>query len=129
MAKSTQNNSSSISPIKAGVRAACPRCGRGKLYKSLLVPADRCSACDLDYSFIDSGDGPAVIVIFFLGLVIMGLAAFVESIFQPPLWMHAIIWTPVVIFACIWSLRFAKAMMIALQYQSGAQQKFEIERD
>ncbi len=129
MSNLLQQNASSVSPLKAGLKATCPRCGKGKLYKSLLVPADKCSACDLDYSFIDSGDGPAVIVVFILGMLILILAIFVESAFSPPLWMHAIIWTPTAIFNCIWSLRFAKAMIIALQYQSGAQQKIEIEKD
>ncbi|MCP4184204.1 MAG: DUF983 domain-containing protein, partial [Hyphomicrobiales bacterium] len=49
--------------------------------------------------------------------------------FSLPLWGHAIIWTPIIIVACIWSLRLAKAVMIALQYQSGARQDIEIEKD
>jgi len=122
-------DNSSLSPFESGLKAVCPRCGKGDLYKSLLVPADKCNACDLDYAFIDSGDGPVVVVIFILGLVTMGLALLVESVFGPPLWVHALIWTPIVIFVCIWSLRFAKAMMIALQYRSDAQQNIEIKRD
>ncbi len=61
-----------------------------------LNPAKRCMACGLDYAFIDSGDGPAVFVILILGFVIAGLALVVETAFEPPLWLHAIVWIPVV---------------------------------
>ena len=50
---------SAISPFAAGLKARCPRCGEGKLYAGMLNPAKECSACKLDYSFIDSGDGPS----------------------------------------------------------------------
>ncbi|MCP4070206.1 MAG: DUF983 domain-containing protein [Hyphomicrobiales bacterium] len=120
---------SAISPLQAGIKAACPRCGKGRLYKSVLKPADKCGACELDYSFIDSGDGPAVFVILILGFLILGLALIVETDFHPSLWMHALLWIPTVIIACLWALRFTKALMIALQYQSGAQQNVVIEKD
>lgn len=117
-----------ISPMSAGLKARCPRCGEGKLYKSMLTPARECSACRLDYSFIDSGDGPAVFVIFILGFFILALALFVESTFHPPLWLHAILWLPCITLACIWALRFTKALMIAIQYRTKAQQTAEIDR-
>ena len=111
-----------VSPVAAGLRSACPRCGEGRLYDGLLNPAKRCMACGLDYAFIDSGDGPAVFVILILGFVIAGLALVVETAFEPPLWLHAIIWIPVVVVASIWSLRVTKAFMIALQYKTKAQE-------
>jgi uncharacterized protein (DUF983 family) len=107
-----------VSPVTAGLRCACPRCGEGRLYDGMLTPAKRCMACGLDYSFIDSGDGPAVFVILILGFVIAGLALVVETVFEPPLWLHAIIWIPVVTAASIWSLRVMKAFMIALQFKA-----------
>ncbi len=111
-----------ISPLRAGLKARCPRCGEGQLYRDLLSPAKRCNTCELDYSFIDSGDGPAVFVIMILGFVILGMALIVESTFHPPLWLHGIIWAPVITLASIWALRFTKALMIALQYKTNARQ-------
>ena len=36
----------------------CPRCGQGPLFTGFLTVAPRCPACDLDYSFADSGGRP-----------------------------------------------------------------------
>jgi uncharacterized protein (DUF983 family) len=111
-----------LSPVAIGLRCACPRCGQGRLYDGMLTPARRCMACGLDYAFIDSGDGPAVFVILILGFIIAGLALMVETAFEPPLWLHAILWIPLIIVLSIWSLRVTKAMMIALQFQTKARE-------
>jgi uncharacterized protein (DUF983 family) len=104
------------------MRGACPRCGQGRLYAGMLNPAPNCQACGLDYSFIDSGDGPAVLVIMVLGFVILGLALALQSAFSPPLWLQALIWIPVIVAASIWSLRVTKAVMIAMQFRTGARE-------
>ncbi len=79
-------------------------------------------ACGLDYSFIDSGDGPAVFVIMILGFVILGLALLLESVIQPPMWLQFLIWVPVTIVLSLWALRITKAIMIALQYRTAARE-------
>lgn len=111
-----------VSPVKAGLACACPRCGSGRLYDGLLNPAKLCMACGLDYGFIDSGDGPAVFVILILGFVVAGLALAVESAFALPIWVHVIIWTPIITGLAIWALRVTKAFMIALQYKTKAEE-------
>jgi len=74
-------------------------------------------SCGLDFSAEDAGDGPAVFVIFFLGLIVVGLAALVELKFAPPLWLHAVLWTPLILGGAILLLRPLKAGLIALQYR------------
>lgn len=111
-----------VSPMQAGLKGACPRCGQGRLYKGMLTPAERCANCGLDYTFIDSGDGPAVFVILILGFLVLGLALAFDAALSPPIWVHVIIWIPVIVAASIWSLRFAKAYMIALQFQHSARE-------
>ena len=64
----------------------------------------------------DAGDGPAVIVIFLLGLIVVGLAAIVEISFSPPIWVHIVLWTPLIIGGAILLLRPLKAGLIALQF-------------
>ena len=61
----------------------CPRCGRGRLYKGYLKVAARCEACGADLSKADSGDGPAVFIIFILGAVVVPIALLFESIAAP----------------------------------------------
>ncbi len=107
-------------PARAGVTGSCPRCGEGKLFAGLLAPAKACANCQMDFGFIDSGDGPAVFVILIIGFVITGLAMVVEVNYSPPIWVHMVLWTPAIIGLSIWALRVCKGIMIALQYQAGA---------
>lgn len=106
-----------VSPLSAGVRCACPRCGRGKLYRGYLTVAERCDACGLDLAKHDSGDGPAVFLIFILGFVVVPVALWVSMTVEWPLWLHAIVWSVVVLGMTLGMLRPAKAYVIALQYR------------
>ena len=56
-------------------------------------------------------------VILVLGAIIVFLAFWVEIRFEPPLWVHAIIWPLVTIPAAILMMRPAKAALIAQQYR------------
>jgi len=106
--------------MSAGLGCKCPRCGRGPLFSGFLTVAERCSDCDLDLSKADSGDGPAVFLIFILGFLIVPLALLFEALFEPPLWLHLVIWPPVVVGGAFALLRPMKGVMIALQYHHKA---------
>ncbi len=95
----------------------CPRCGQGRLFDGLLTVTDRCRVCDLDLHAHDSGDGPAVAVIFLLTPIILGLAFYVEFRFSPPLWLHAVLWPIVALPLGLFMMRPLKAAMVALQYR------------
>jgi uncharacterized protein (DUF983 family) len=97
------------------------------LFDGLIKIRPACTACGLDYSFADSGDGPAVFVIMIIGFIVVGLALYVEVTFSPPLWLHLIIWIPLAVVLCLWLLRVLKAILIALQYRNNARQG-EIDR-
>lgn len=99
------------------MRCACPRCGRGKLYKGFLDVAERCDVCGLDLSKVDSGDGPAVFLIFILNFVVVPFALWVSMSVDWPLWLHAIVWSIVVLGLTLGMLRPAKALVIAQQYR------------
>jgi uncharacterized protein (DUF983 family) len=117
-----------VSTIFAGLLARCPRCGKGPLFKNVLELRDRCNNCGLDYHFIDTGDGPAVFAIFILGFVVLGLALYVEFTYQPPVWVHVVLWgalTPLIALAL---LRFLKAGLIALQFKHQAEEGRLVEK-
>ena len=111
------NDFPAISPVRAALGCRCPRCGRGRLYAGLLNVREVCEICGLDLSGQDAGDGPAVFVIFFLGLIVVGLAALIEIKFSPPIWLHLVLWTPLIVVGAIAMLRPLKAGLIALQYR------------
>lgn len=109
-----------VSPLSAGLSCRCPRCGKGKLFKGFLDIAPRCEACGLDYTFIDAGDGPAVFVILFGGFVVVAMAFFVEATWQPPLWVHALLWVPAILLVTLGLLRPFKGVLVAMQYRNKA---------
>jgi uncharacterized protein (DUF983 family) len=106
-----------VSPFSAGLRCRCPRCGRGRLYKGLLSVAPTCTTCGLDLSAEDSGDGPAVFVIFIVGAIAMLVAFIVEQSFAPGPLVHLVIQLPLIVGLSIALLRPMKATLIALQYR------------
>lgn len=106
-----------VSPLRAALGCRCPRCGKGRLFAGLLSVREACEVCGLDFSAQDAGDGPAVFVILFLGLLVVGLAALVEIQFSPPIWVHLMLWTPLILGGAVVMLRPLKAGLIALQYR------------
>ena len=107
-------------PIGRGLRGRCPRCGEGKLFQGFLTPRQRCDSCGLDYSFADAGDGPAVFVILLGGGIVVFAALLTEVLFQPPYWVHAMLWLPLILIVTLLPLRLIKGLLIALQYHHQA---------
>ena len=105
-----------LSPLSTGLAGRCPRCGKGKLFDGLLKVRDGCGECDLDLRGHDAGDGPAVFVILGLGALMMGLVLWVEFRFEPPVWVHLLLWLPLVIVLTILPLRLIKGVLVAQQY-------------
>ena len=117
--RSTGNRSLGT-PITRGLRARCPRCGEGKLYQGLLTVRPACERCGLDYSFADAADGPAVFVILISGFIVVFAALAVEFTYQPPYWVHAMLWLPLIALTTLGPLRPIKGVLIALQYHHKA---------
>ena len=109
-----------VNPISAGLKARCPRCGTGHLFAGYIETAKGCANCGLDYSFIDSGDGPVPFVILIIGFIVVGLALWTDVSYSPPLWLHFVLWVPLAIFLSLFALRWLKGILIALQFANKA---------
>ncbi len=109
-----------INPAQSGMRGLCPRCGQGRLFDGFLSVPSRCANCGLDYSFANSGDGPAVFIMMIVGFIVVGLALVVEFTFHPPYWVHALLWVPLVLGLSLGLLRPLKGWLIAQQYVKNA---------
>ncbi|ODT83399.1 MAG: hypothetical protein ABS76_03280 [Pelagibacterium sp. SCN 64-44] len=110
------------SPILTGLACRCPRCGKGKLFSGYLNIAPACDQCGLDYGFADSGDGPAVFVIFLVAPLIIVLALLVEASFTIQPWMHLVLWIPTTIVLSLALLPPFKGVLINLQYRNDARE-------
>jgi uncharacterized protein (DUF983 family) len=107
-------------PIARGLRGRCPRCGEGRLFQGLLTLRAKCDHCGLDYNFADAGDGPAVFVILIGGGIVVFAALLTEVVYQPPYWVHAALWLPLILIVTLAPLRLIKGLLIALQYHHKA---------
>lgn len=112
----------SPSAMTAGLLCRCPRCGKGPLFVNVLNMRDSCTACGLDYKFVDTGDGPAVFAIFILGFISMGLAMIAEFKFGVPWWVHVLLLGVLMPLLAVFLLRFLKAILIALQFKNRAEE-------
>lgn len=90
------------------------------MFDGLLSVTACCDRCGLDLRAEDAGDGPAALVVFLLGALVVAGALVVEILFAPPLWVHVALWTPVTLGGSIALLRPLKALLIAQQFRHRA---------
>ena len=107
-----------LSPFGTGIGCKCPRCGRGSLFAGLLDVRDHCSHCDLDLTPHDTGDGATVFVILILGAITVVLALLMESALAPPIWVHLVVWIPVISILSVVLLRPFKGILIGMHYKT-----------
>jgi uncharacterized protein (DUF983 family) len=111
-----------VSPYAVGLACKCPRCGQGRLYSTFLGLASSCEACGLDYSKADSGDGPAVFIIFIVGFIAVALAFLARFSWGLSIALSLLISIGVSVAAILALLRPLKATMIAIQFQRKAEE-------
>jgi uncharacterized protein (DUF983 family) len=109
-------------PIVTGLLGRCPRCGKGHLFTGFLSLNPRCEECGLDFAFADTGDGPAFFVMSFVGIVVVGLALWVEFAYSPPIWLHLVLWFTLTAVLSLGLVRPLKGVMVALQYHHKAEE-------
>ena len=90
------------------------------MFSGFLSVGEECPNCSLDYSYADAGDGPSVFVILIIGFVVVGLALWMEVSFNPPLWLHFVLWVPLVLVLSLTALRLIKGVLLTLQYRNKA---------
>jgi uncharacterized protein (DUF983 family) len=110
------------SPFVSGLKCRCPHCGEGALFSGFLTVRPSCQSCGTSFDFADAGDGPAVFIMLIVGFIVVAGALWMEFTFDPPYWLHALVWIPVTAILCLSVLRPMKATMIALQYVNGARE-------
>lgn len=115
--------------VLRGIACKCPRCGQGKLYSGFITLRPNCEACRLDYAFIDTGDGPSVFIILIAGFIVVACALIVEVKYQPPYWVHAALWLPLILITTLLPLRSTKSLLIALQFHHKAAEGQLVDRE
>ena len=110
-------SSREVAVLSAGFGGRCPRCNKGKLFCGLLRVCDTCAVCGFNLSRHEKGDGPAFFAITIVSTLVCLFAVIVELLYQPPYWLHALLWVPFVVIGSLLCLRWAKGIIIAIQYK------------
>ena len=111
------DNSKGAQPVLRGVRGRCPRCGDGRLFERFLKVADACGVCGMSFRGHDTGDGPVVPVLLIIGGIVVGLALGLEVLYQPPVWVHLVLWIPIGTALTLGIMQPLKGMAVGLQYK------------
>lgn len=104
----------------AALFGLCPRCSGRTLFDGVAKFAPRCRACGLDYTRFNVGDGPAAFLTLIIGAIVAGLAIWVQTAFEPPFWVHILLWVPLTSLAVVMGLRAGKAALLAIEYRRDA---------
>jgi uncharacterized protein (DUF983 family) len=86
------------------------------LFTGLLTLRPACPVCGLAFGGSDTGDAGAVGLIMVLGAIVVIMAFWVEFHFNPPLWVHVMLWPAVTFPLAILLMRPMKACLVALQF-------------
>lgn len=122
MADDNQNTEGQPGLVPAALFGLCPRCGARCLFDGVAQFAPRCRSCGLDFGKFNVGDGPAAFLTLIIGALITGLALWLELAWQPPFWVHIMLWVPITAAAVVWGLRAGKAALLAAEYQRKARE-------
>lgn len=68
------------------------------------------------------GDGPAAFLTLGVGAIVTILAITVELMFEPPFWVHVLLWLPLTLVLVLGTLRLAKGALLALEYRNAARE-------
>jgi uncharacterized protein (DUF983 family) len=110
----------SPNPFLAGLAGRCPNCGQGRLFEGFLKVTPQCASCGFDLSSADSGDGPVVFILLFVGMIVVFSMMIVEFTIHPPIWVQLITWLPLAVILTLAVLRPFKGVLIALQFHNRA---------
>lgn len=105
--------------LSNGFACKCPACGKGKMFRSFLKVNPECPECGEELHHHRADDMPAYYVVMIVGHIVVLSATAVEVAYQPPYWLHALIWLPLTLVLALGLLQPIKGACIALQWRMG----------
>ncbi|HEX2885526.1 DUF983 domain-containing protein [Vineibacter terrae] len=103
-----------VPALMRGWAARCPSCGSRTLFTAFLKMAPACTACGIDLQRFRADDAPAYFVIFIVGHIVVPLVLLLEKLYEPALWVHAVLWLPLSIGLSLWLLPRVKGAVIGV---------------
>lgn len=92
------------------------------MFAGVIKFASTCTKCGFDFTRFNVGDGPVVFLTLGIGALVTILAITVELKFEPGILIHALLWIPLTTLLVVAGLRFAKGLLLALEYKNAARE-------
>ena len=102
-----------------GLLGRCPCCGTGKLMRSYLKPVENCAVCGESFGQIRADDAAPWATIILVGHVFLPFAFMVDVDFLPT-WVAMVMWSTLFALISLAVLPRAKALFIAILWQTRA---------
>jgi uncharacterized protein (DUF983 family) len=89
------------------------------MFTSFLKVADSCVTCGEALHHQRADDAPPYFTIFIVGHIVIPLVFISERVWQPPYWVHAAIWLPVILGLTFALMPIVKGAIVGLQWAIG----------
>lgn len=114
-----------LTGVGRGIRNRCPVCGEGKVFKGFLRVVPECAVCRAPLGQLRADDAPPYVVIFLVGHLLVPGVFWVERNYQPPMWLHMVVWLPLFAILCTALLRPVKGGVVGYMIRMGFLEKDE----
>ena len=98
--------------LRRGLKNRCPFCGEGKVFAGYLSVVPACSHCQAPLGLLRADDAPPYFTIFLAGHLLVPGVLMVERHYQPPMWLHMVVWLPLFAIVCTLLLRPIKGAVV-----------------
>lgn len=83
---------------------------------SYLKVTHTCSVCGTDFSHQKADDAPPYFTILIVGHIVIPLMWVAEREWEWPIWLHMVIWLPMIAILSLWLLPHVKGAVVGLQW-------------
>ena len=98
--------------VRRGLGNRCPFCGVGKVFSGYLTVTRECSHCHAPLGLLRADDAPPYFTIFLAGHILVPIVLWVEKTYEPPMWLHMVVWLPLFAIVCTLLLRPIKGAVV-----------------
>ncbi|HEY4251517.1 MAG TPA: DUF983 domain-containing protein [Roseomonas sp.] len=100
-----------------GARNRCPQCGEGRVFDGYLKVVPECSVCHAPLGELRADDAPPYFTIFLIGHLLVPFVFWIERAYQPPMWLHMVVWLPLFTVLSMAALRPVKGAVVGWMYR------------
>ena len=105
--------------MRRGVMNRCPVCGEGHVFRSFLKLVPACESCGTRLGKLRPDDAAPYFVILIAGHVLMPPIFWIDRAYEPPVWLHMVVWLPLFAVLCTLLLRPVKGAIVGLLCRLG----------